>query len=128
MASSKSQLTFRTPYLDNDLVALTYRAPSSVRQSAASALRLVRDAHPRLSAIPTDRAVVAGGSGLAYRLRRFAAEVTFKLDYMHKEAPPARANGFPGMRSIKVGCWACTSGCHTVCGSGRNWRRMSSRR
>lgn len=88
MAASKSLLTFRTPYLDNDLVALTYRAPSSVRQSPESALRLVRDAHPRLGTIPTDRAVVENGRGLGYTLRRFAAELTFKLDYMHKEAPP----------------------------------------
>jgi asparagine synthase (glutamine-hydrolysing) len=96
MASAKSQLTFRTPYLDNDILALTYRAPASVRQSAASALRLVHDAHPRLGTIPTDRAVVAGGRGLGYALRRFVAELTFKLDYMHKEAPPPGLMGLLG--------------------------------
>jgi asparagine synthase (glutamine-hydrolysing) len=96
MASAKSKLTFRTPYLDNDIVALTYRVPASVRQSAASALSLVRDAHPRLGTIPTDRAVVFRGSGLGYSLRRFVAELTFKLDYMHKEAPPPGLTGFLG--------------------------------
>jgi asparagine synthase (glutamine-hydrolysing) len=96
MAASKSQLTFRTPYLDNDLVALIYRAPAIVRQSAASALGLVRSAHPRLGAIPTDRAVVAGGSGLGYTLKRVMAELTFKLDYMHKEAPPKALVSFLG--------------------------------
>ena len=50
---------------------------------------LVRNAHPRLSKIATDRAVVADGRGPAYGLRRLGAELTFKLDYMHKEAPPA---------------------------------------
>jgi asparagine synthase (glutamine-hydrolysing) len=88
MAAAKSQLTFRTPYLDNDLVALAYRAPASERQSPDSALRLVRDAHPRLAGIPTDRAVVADGSGLGYMLKRFHAELSFKLDYLHNEAPP----------------------------------------
>jgi len=87
-ASAKSQLTFRTPYLDNDLVALTYRAPDSVRRSAGSALQLVRHANPRLGTIPTDRAVVADGSGPGYLLKRLFAELTFKFDYMHKEAPP----------------------------------------
>jgi asparagine synthase (glutamine-hydrolysing) len=96
MASAKSQLTFRTPYLDNDLVALTYRATASVRRSPASALRLVRDAHPRLGRIATDRAVVADAGGLGYTLKRFFAELTFKLDYMYTEAPP-RLMRFPGV-------------------------------
>ena len=88
MAAAKSQLTFRTPYLDNDIVALTYRAPTTVRESSASALALVHDADPRLSKIPTDRAVIADGNGFTYTMRRILAELTFKLDYMHKEAPP----------------------------------------
>ena len=94
MSSAKSQLTFRTPYLDNDLVALTYRAPQSVRESSASALGLVRQANPRLSRIATDRAVVAGGGGVGYAMKRFSAELSFKLDYMHKEAPPVGLAGF----------------------------------
>jgi asparagine synthase (glutamine-hydrolysing) len=88
LAAEKSQLTIRTPFLDNDLVALTHRAPVSVRTSSASAMGLIAAAHPRLAAIPTDRAVVAGGRGARYALKRLFAEVTFKLDYMHKEAPP----------------------------------------
>src|SRR5439155_21708525 len=31
VAASRSQVTFRTPYLDNDIVALAYRAPVTVR-------------------------------------------------------------------------------------------------
>jgi asparagine synthase (glutamine-hydrolysing) len=94
MASAKSQLIVRTPYLDNDLVALACRAPVSVRQSSASALRLVSDAHPRLGRVPTDRAVEANGRGPGYLLRRLFAELTFKVDYMHKEAPPRGLSGF----------------------------------
>jgi asparagine synthase (glutamine-hydrolysing) len=88
LASAKSQLTVRTPYLDNDLVALAYRAPASVRQSPLSALRLVSHANPRLGRIPTDRGVLADGSGFGYMMERLFAELTFKLDYMHKDAPP----------------------------------------
>jgi asparagine synthase (glutamine-hydrolysing) len=94
VAAAKSQVTFRTPYLDNELVALTYRAPPSVRRSSASALRLVNAANPRLARIPTDRAEVLNGRGLGYALRRFAAEVSFKLDYMHQESPPPGLTGF----------------------------------
>jgi asparagine synthase (glutamine-hydrolysing) len=88
MASAKSQLTFRTPYLDNDLVALTYRAPLSVRRSSASALRLVRDVQPRLGRIATDRALMIDGSGVGYLLKRLFAELTFKLDYVYTETLP----------------------------------------
>jgi asparagine synthase (glutamine-hydrolysing) len=88
VASAKSQLTFRTPYLDNDLVGLAYRAPSIVRQSTTSAVRLVQGARPRLAAIPTDRAVLAGDRNAAYLIKRALAEIAFKLDYMHKEDPP----------------------------------------
>ena len=59
-----------------------------MRQSATSCLRLVQAAHPRLGAIPTDRAQRADARGVTYALRRLGAEVAFKLDYMHKEAPP----------------------------------------
>lgn len=99
MASAKSQLIFRTPYLDNDLVALAYRAPSSVRQSPASACRLVSNAHPRLGRIPTDRWAVADGRGFGYLLKRLFAEITFKLDYMHQEAPPPGLTGLLGALS-----------------------------
>lgn len=97
VASAGSQLTFRTPYLDNDLVALTYRAPASVRQSSASAFGVVKAGNPRLARIPTDRADVANGRGIGHVLRRLVAEITFKLDYMHKESPP------PGLRRFLGG-------------------------
>ena len=87
VASASSQLTFRTPYLDNDLVALTYRAPASVRRSSASALRLVNAANPRLARIATDRADIHQGGGFGYVVRRLSAEVAFKLDYMYQESP-----------------------------------------
>ena len=41
LAAGRSQLTFRTPYLDNEIVALAFRAPTITRQSPRPALRLV---------------------------------------------------------------------------------------
>jgi asparagine synthase (glutamine-hydrolysing) len=89
LAAGRSQVTFRTPYLDNDLVALAFRAPAEVRRSADPALRLIGTCDARLGRIPTDRGLVSGDSGVAHRLRRLFAEVTFKLDYLHKEALPS---------------------------------------
>lgn len=53
--SDQSQLTPRTPYLDNDLVALMYRAPMGVRHNMELTLRLIVDGNPALGAIHSDR-------------------------------------------------------------------------
>jgi asparagine synthase (glutamine-hydrolysing) len=90
LAAGRSQVTFRTPYLDNDIVSLAYQAPVHVRRSPDSALRLISRNHPHLARIPTDRGVVAGPHGSFHPLRRLFAEVTFKLDYLHKEGLPHR--------------------------------------
>ena len=88
LAAGKSQVTFRTPYLDNDLVALAYRAPAHSRRTPHSALSLIAKADERLARIPTDRGVIGNDRGLAHVARRVWAEVTFKLDYLHKEGLP----------------------------------------
>lgn len=88
LAAGRSQVTFRTPYLDNELVALAFRAPAAARQSPRASLRLVNESSPVLAGIPTDRGVVLGGKGPAHWLRRLFAEATFKLDYLHKEGMP----------------------------------------
>jgi hypothetical protein len=36
MAASRSQVVLRTPYLDNELVALAYQTPSHLRKSSAA--------------------------------------------------------------------------------------------
>jgi asparagine synthase (glutamine-hydrolysing) len=88
MAAAKSQVVFRTPYLDNELVSLAYRAPAAVRTSSGPALRLIRSEAATLSTIPTDRGVSFEAGGAGYALRRFMSEATFKLDYVHKEDMP----------------------------------------
>src|SRR6185295_11973437 len=66
------------------------RAPAQARQSAVSALHLIGTSDPRLGRIATDRGIVVGGRGPMHALRRLFAEVTFKLDYLHKEGLPHR--------------------------------------
>jgi asparagine synthase (glutamine-hydrolysing) len=88
LAAGRSQTTFRTPYLDNDIVALAYQAPMASRRSPNAALRLIRDNNPELARLATDRGVTVGNTGLAHTMRRVVSEVTFKLDYLHKEGMP----------------------------------------
>jgi len=81
LAAGRSQLHFRTPYLDNDLVALMFQAPEEIRKSSLPSFNLVRANHPALAEIPTDRGFAGDNSGMKFLWRRAFAETTFKLDY-----------------------------------------------
>jgi asparagine synthase (glutamine-hydrolysing) len=89
LSAGWSQLQFRTPYLDNELVALAFQALEAVRKSPRLPLRIVSENNGLLAQIPTDRGYANGNSGPKFLARRIFAEVTFKLDYYNNE-------GFPG--------------------------------
>jgi asparagine synthase (glutamine-hydrolysing) len=92
-AASRSQVIFRTPYLDNEIVALAYQIPESVRGSAIPALELIKNADSVLNNIPTDMGPMGESRGLTAALRRFFSKVTFKLDYLHNEGLPHWMSG-----------------------------------
>lgn len=87
LAACRSQLTFRTPYLDNELVALAYRAPAGLRTSSLPALHLLEQNDPAIAAIPTDMGW-GGSRGLGMLWRRLLSKATFKLDYLSNEGLP----------------------------------------
>jgi len=93
-AASRSQLTFRTPYLDNEIVALAYRAPDSFGASLLPALRFVKNNHPLLSDIPTDMGEMGGANVFAAALRRILSKAVCKLDYLYAEGLPGRLSSF----------------------------------
>jgi asparagine synthase (glutamine-hydrolysing) len=62
LSIEQSQLTVRSPFLDNDLVQHVYRAPGLAATEKGVSLRLINDGHPELRSIPTDR-------GLRYQRR-----------------------------------------------------------
>ncbi len=88
LAAGRSQVRLRTPYLDNEIVALAYQAPENLRRSPLPAWRLIEANSPPLSKIPTDRGRSRQRSGPAATLRRFFSEATFKLDYLNNEGCP----------------------------------------
>lgn len=88
LAAARSQVSFRTPYLDNEIVALAYQAPQSLRTSPVPAWHLVEANSALLSKIPTDRRPSPESSRVAAVLRRFFSEATFKLDYLNNERWP----------------------------------------
>jgi asparagine synthase (glutamine-hydrolysing) len=84
-----SQVSTRTPYLDNSLVALAFRAPATIRRSALPALRLVSRTNPGLGRIPTTKGQRLGGLPMETWLRTLYGILTFKLDYWYNEEAPA---------------------------------------
>jgi len=97
LAAARSQVTFRTPYLDNDLVALAYRTPEHLWKSSLPALRLIKAHSAVLSEIPTDRGFAGDHFGLGFLVRRFLAEATFKIDYYNSEGLPRLLSPFDSM-------------------------------
>jgi asparagine synthase (glutamine-hydrolysing) len=101
LAAGRSQLIFRTPYLDNEIVKLAYIAPAGARTSSEQAVRFVQRANVSLGAIATDRGL-AGTSGAVVRaIKRVYSEVTFKLDYMCSEGLPPQ---FTALDSAFIAC------------------------
>ena len=88
VAACQSQVIFRTPYLDNEIVALAFRAPEKLGRSPLLPLGIVENSNPILSRIPTDRGYVGKDGKVAHILRRFFAEATFKIDYYNSEGLP----------------------------------------
>jgi asparagine synthase (glutamine-hydrolysing) len=102
MVAGRSQTIFRTPYLDNQVVALAYRIPEQLRQSSEPALSLIRRSKPALARIPTDMGLSGITSGAISALRHSLARTTFKLDYFNNEGLPHWLSPFdPVLRSLQ---------------------------
>ena len=88
VAASRSQVVFRTPYLDNEIVALAFLAPKRPRRCPKAALRLLENNSKVLRSIPTTRRIEDRNAGLIDSLKRSVFEASFKLDYLHNEGMP----------------------------------------
>jgi asparagine synthase (glutamine-hydrolysing) len=88
LAVAQSQLVVRSPYMDNDLVALTYRAPAALRKSNELSLRLIRDLSPRLHTIPTDMGYGGEQPAILSVPRRLARYATFKAEWYYNLGMP----------------------------------------
>jgi asparagine synthase (glutamine-hydrolysing) len=84
-AVEQSQLNVRSPFLDNDLVALAFQAPVNMETNTEPCLRLIRDGNPRLAQIPTDRGTIDMSNKMANSIRRrmqnFLAKAEYAYDY-----------------------------------------------
>ena len=88
LALEQTQLSLRSPYLDNDFVRMVFRAPESAWANNDLRVRLIGDGNRALRRIRTDR----GFAGNAGRLRAAASrkllEFTFKAEYAYDYGMP----------------------------------------
>jgi asparagine synthase (glutamine-hydrolysing) len=83
----RSQVTYRTPYFDNDLVALAYQTPAKALDNKP-ALRLIADGNPALGRIGTDRGLAFRSVPALNRALHWYQEFTFKAEYAYDYRMP----------------------------------------
>ena len=88
LAVEQSQITLRSPFLDNDLVALAFRAPGEAATSLGPSLRLIAQGNPLLGRIPTDRGITYPADRLANRLHRSLQEFLARAEYAYDYGMP----------------------------------------
>jgi asparagine synthase (glutamine-hydrolysing) len=88
LALEETQVTMRTPYLDNDFVRTVYRSPASALESNEVSLRLVADGDRVLAAIPTDRGLAGTRRSLAANSVHGFQEFLFKAEYAYDLGMP----------------------------------------
>jgi len=87
-ALEQSQLTVRSPFLDNELVELVYQAPPEALVGNDLSLRLVRDGNFTLSEIMTDRGVGGKSHQWLGLFKRSFQDFTFKAEYAYDYGMP----------------------------------------
>jgi asparagine synthase (glutamine-hydrolysing) len=88
LALEESQVSLRSPYLDNDLVRTAFRASASARDRDHACLRLIGHGNRALLGIPTDRGLRPDAARLHTTLSRQWQELTFKAEYAYDYGMP----------------------------------------
>jgi asparagine synthase (glutamine-hydrolysing) len=86
-AVERSQVTYRSPYFDNELVALAYQTPATLLHNAP-ALRVIADGNPVLGKIGTDRGMAFRSIPGLSRVLHWYREFTFKAEYAYDYRMP----------------------------------------
>lgn len=93
LSLEQTQLAVRSPFLDNELVRIAFRAPKSeivksdIFEDSDDCARLIADGNSALYGIPTDRGLGGRGQWTAPIARGFL-EFTFKAEYAYDYGMP----------------------------------------
>lgn len=88
LAVEQSQLTLRSPYLDNELVALAYRMPPELVASSRPLLRLICSGNPALGQQETDRALRQSAIPMISPALQFSQQFTARAEYAYDYGMP----------------------------------------
>jgi asparagine synthase (glutamine-hydrolysing) len=81
LSLESSQVTMRTPYLDNDLVSLAYQAPTDLSMGNEPFMRLIAEGNASLGSIRTDRSALYHSGRIRNRIQSLYQTITFKAEY-----------------------------------------------
>jgi asparagine synthase (glutamine-hydrolysing) len=87
LALEQTQLSLRSPYLDNDIVRTVFRAPESALANDVC-LRLIADGDPAMRRIQTDRGLNGSRGHLSAAVYRSFLEFLFKAEYAYDSGMP----------------------------------------
>jgi len=88
LALEQTQLSMRSPYLDNDFVRTVFRSPASAFASNEVSLRLIADGNRDLLRIPTDRGLAGNRRNVLGTTARGLLEFQFKAEYAYDMGMP----------------------------------------
>jgi asparagine synthase (glutamine-hydrolysing) len=88
LALEQTQLSMRSPFLDNDFVRTVFRSPASAPGSNEISLRLIADGNRSLLQIPTDRGVGGNRGTVSRAVSRGLLDFMFKAEYAYDMGMP----------------------------------------
>lgn len=88
LALEQTQLSLRSPFMDNDLVRIVFRGPESSFASNDVRLRLIADGNADLRRIRTDRGIGGSSGPLSAALSHSLLELLFKAEYAYDVGMP----------------------------------------
>lgn len=88
LSLEQSQLTMRSPYLDNALVELAYRTPRGHEFNKTPALRFISRELPALGRIPTDRGLSYPPTPVWTKMLHYYQEFSFRAEYAYDYGMP----------------------------------------
>jgi asparagine synthase (glutamine-hydrolysing) len=90
LALEQTQVTMRSPFLDNDVVRMLFRQPEAVARNNDLRIRLIGDGSPALRKIRTDMGFAGRGEQFPGALLRQYQNFTFKAEYAYDHGMPQR--------------------------------------
>ena len=88
LALEQTQLSLRSPFLDNDFVQTVFRAPESALMNNDVCLRLIAEGDASLLQVRTDRGHAGSSGRLRAEISRALLEFTFKAEYAYDHGMP----------------------------------------